>query len=178
MFECKYKFELEDMLVSAKYVYKSQKKTKDKVIAILIPILMVAVVAMLVVDIVSQKSIVWDVILLVALVVLEIMYILIPVMLISSQKKAYKKQNMQDISYMLVKIDGNICTEQAFKGEEIIGNNIHNLKSLTSYIEDDKRLILVFNQMEYVCMHKDKITGDITKLKEHLQKIMSKATKK
>ena len=177
MFECKYKLELEDMLVSAKYVYKSQKKTKDKIIAILIPILMLAMVALLVVDIVNNKSILLDIVLLVALVVLQIMYLLMPVLVINSQKKAYKKQNMQDIDCLYVKIEGNVCTEQAFSGSEMIGNNIHNLKSLTSYIEDDKRLILVFNQMEYVCMRKEFIQGDEKKLKEYLQKIMIKTKK-
>ena len=74
MFECKYKYELEDSLTSAKYVYKSQKRKQDKVIAILIPILMVAMVAMLIVDIVTGNSYLLDIVLLVALVVLEIVY--------------------------------------------------------------------------------------------------------
>ena len=52
MFECKYKYELEDSVISAKYVYKSQKRKQDKVIAILIPILMLCMVAMLIYDIV------------------------------------------------------------------------------------------------------------------------------
>lgn len=178
MFECKYKLELKDLTESAKYVYKSQRKKKDKVIAVLIPILMVAVVAMLVVDIVNKKSIVWDIVLLVALVVLEIMYIIIPIMLKHSQKKAFKAQNMGELDYILIKIDANICTEQAFKGEEMIGNNIHNLKSLTSYIEDNERIILVFSQMEYVCIRKNALVGDENKLKEHLQKVMAKNLKK
>ena len=92
MFECKYKYELEDSIVSAKYVYKSQKRTQDKVIAILIPILMVCMVAMLVFDIVKGNSFVWDIVLLVALVVLEAMYLIIPIMLVKSQKKSYNKQ--------------------------------------------------------------------------------------
>ena len=34
MFECKFKYELEDSLVSAKYIYKSQKRKQDKIIAL------------------------------------------------------------------------------------------------------------------------------------------------
>ena len=94
MFECKYKYELEDSIVSAKYVYKSQRRTQDKVIAILIPILLVCMIAMLVFDIYKGNSFVWDIVLLVALLVLEAMYLIIPVMLVSSQKKSYKKNNV------------------------------------------------------------------------------------
>ena len=37
MFECKYKYQLEDSLISAKYVFRSQKRKKDKIIAAMIP---------------------------------------------------------------------------------------------------------------------------------------------
>ena len=91
MFECKYKFELEDSIKCAKYVYKSQKRKQDKIIAILIPILMVAMIAMLVYDIVSGKSFVWDIVLLVALIVLEAMYLVIPIMLVQQCLNLIKK---------------------------------------------------------------------------------------
>ena len=57
MFECKYKFELQDSIACAKYVYKSQRRKKDKIIAFLIPILIVFMVAMLVFDILHKRSI-------------------------------------------------------------------------------------------------------------------------
>ena len=91
MIECKYKCELDDCVQSAKYVYKSQKRKQDKVIAILIPILMACMVAMLIFDIVTGKSFVWDIVLLSALVILQVMYLIIPVMLVKAQKKAFKK---------------------------------------------------------------------------------------
>ena len=48
MFECKYKIEEKDCVTCAKYVYKSQKRKQDKIIAVLIPILFVAIIAMLI----------------------------------------------------------------------------------------------------------------------------------
>lgn len=174
MFECKYKFEIEDSVVSAKYVYKSQRRKQDKVIAILIPILMVCIVAMLIYDIVTNHSVIWDVILLVALVVLESLYIAIPVVLVRSQKKSYKKQNLGDMDYLLVQINDTLCTEKMFKDEKEVAQNVHNLKQLTSYLEDESRIVLVFNNIEYVCLRKNSITGDAEKLKTHLQKTMSK----
>lgn len=174
MFECKYKYELEDCLTSAIYVYKSQKRNQDKVIAILIPILMLAMVAMLIVDIVTGNSYVLDIVLLVALVILEIVYLLIPVTLKRSQKKAYFSQNLDKMDYLDIVIDNALCTETLIKDESEQAKNVHSLKSLTSFLEDSTRLILVFNRAEYVCIRKDKLMGGLDKLKAHLQKCMSK----
>lgn len=178
MFECKYKFELVDSLVSAKYVYKSQKRKQDKIIAILIPFLMVAMIAMLVYDIVKLKSVVWDVILLVALVVLELLYVLMPIMLLSSQKKYYKKNNLAGMDYISITINDNLCTVAFIKDEVEVAKQILSLKALTSYLEDATRLILVFNKVEFVCIRKDCLLGGVDKLKSHLQKAMAKSTAK
>ena len=174
MFECKYKFELEDNLICAKYVYKSQKRKQDKVIAVLIPILMIAMVAMLIVDIVMKNSYFLDIILLVALVVLEIVYLIIPVTLVRSQKKSYKQQKLDEMDYLKIVIDNSLCTETLYKDESEQAKNVHSLKSLTSFLEDSTRLVLVFNKVEFVCIRKDKLTGGVDKLKAFLEKCMSK----
>lgn len=177
MFECKYKYELEDSIVSAKYVYKSQRRTQDKVIAILIPILLVCMIAMLVFDIYKGNSFVWDIVLLVALLVLEAMYLIIPIMLVTSQKKNFQKQDLGSMDYIQINIDDNSCVEIIVKDDDVKAKNVHSLRLLTSYIEDDLRLILVFNKVEFVCLRKENLVGDLNKLKAHLQKIMSKTVK-
>lgn len=174
MFECDYKFELDDSIICSKYVYKSQKRRQDKVIAILIPILMVCMIAMLIFDIVSKNSVVWDIVLLVALAVLEVMYLLIPIMLVRAQKKSYNNQKLGDMDSLHIKIDDNLCVETLMKDGQEVAKNVHNLKQLSSYIEDKDRLILVFNKVEFTCIRKDSLKGDLNKLKSHLEKVMSK----
>ncbi len=174
MFECKFKYTLEDSLVSAKYIYKSQKRKQDKIIAVLIPILLLCMIGMLVFDIIKGNSFVWDIVLIVALVLLEIMYLIIPLMLVKSQRKAFQKNKIDEMDYILIKIDENTCVETMHKDEQEVSKNIHALRQLTSYLEDNSRLILVFNKMEYVCLRKDSITGDLNKLKALLEKTMSK----
>jgi hypothetical protein len=175
MFECKFKYELEDSLVSAKYIYKSQKRKQDKFIAILIPILIVCMIAMMVYDIVKGKSFVWDIVLLVALIALEVMYLIIPIMLVSSQKKSYYKQKIDEMDFIMIKIDANSCVESLHKDGKEMSNHTHSLRYLTSYLEDDKRLVLVFNKVEYVCLRKENVVGGLKELKAHLEKQMSKA---
>ena len=174
MFECKYKLGLEDSIKCAKYVYKSQKRKQDKVIAILIPFLMVAIIAMLVWDILSGRSFVWDLVLLIALIVLECMYLVIPIMLVKSQKKSYTQQNLADMDYLHIIVGDKQCVETLFKDNQEVAKNTHNLKFLTSYIEDKDYLILIFNKVEFVCIKKVGFIGDLNKLKNHLQKIMAK----
>lgn len=175
MFECKFKYELEDSIISAKYIYKSQKRKQDKVIAILIPILFICMIGMLIYDIIKQKPIVWDIVLLVALGLLEVMYLILPIMLVRSQKKAFQQNKMDTMDYIYIHIDENSCVETLYKDEQEVSKNIHSLRQLSSYLEDDKRLILVFNKVEYVCLRKSELTGDLSKLKAQLEKIMSKA---
>ena len=177
-FECKYKFELTDSIFGAKQVYKSQKRTQDKIIAVLIPILFALMLAMLIYDVVKKRSVIWDSILLVALFVLELMYVLIPVMLVNSQKKSFKKQKLDEMDHLLIKIEDNICTETMFKSGAEVAKNVHNLKTLTSYIEDNDRLVLVFNKIEFVVIRKANLNGDLNKLKNYLNKCMLKTSKK
>lgn len=174
MFECKYKYELEDSLISAKYVFRSQKRKKDKIIAVLIPILLVAMVILMIVDIVYKKNYWLDIVLIVALIALQIMYLLIPVSLNRAQKKSFYAQKLDTMDYLSVTIDNATCKEVLLKDGVEQAKNIHSLKSLTSYLEDDTRLILVFNSAEYVCLRKANITGDINQLKAMLEKVMVK----
>lgn len=178
MFECSYKYELEDSLICSKYVFKAQKRKRDKVIAVMIPILLVAMVAMLIFNIVNGESYVWEIIMLVALLVLEGLYLLIPVMLVRSQKKSFYAQKLDQMDKLVITIENNVCVEKLFKDEQEQARNVHNLRNLTSYLEDGSRLILVFNQAEFVCIKKDKLTGGLDKLKAHLNKTMSKPNKK
>ena len=75
------------------------------------------------------------------------------------------------------KIDATTCVETLIKDDVEQAKNIHSLKSLTSYLEDDTRLILVFNSAEYVCLRKANLTGDINQLKALLEKTMVKKKK-
>lgn len=177
MFECKYKYELEDCLTSAKYVFRSQRRKKDKIIAGMIPVLLLAMIALMIVDIVNKKSYVLDIVLIVCLVVLQIMYLLIPTSLNRAQKKSYFGQKLDTMDFLKVVIDNNSCTETLIKDDAEQAKNIHPLKCLTSYLEDDQRLILVFNNAEYVCLKKANITGDVNQLKALLQKTMAKSKK-
>lgn len=178
MFECKYKFELEDSITSAKYVYKSQRRKRDVVIAVMLPILILVMVGLLILDIVKGKNLVWDIVLLSVLVVLQVLYLVIPLTIVNQQKKSYKKQNLAAMDQLVITIDNSgLCTETLYKDGQEVAKSAHGLRALTSYIEDNNRLILVFNKIEFVCIRKDCLTGGLDKLKAYLEKCMKKTAK-
>ena len=150
---------------------------QDKIIAFMIPILLALMVAMLVFDIVRKRNFVWDIVLVVALVVLEIIYLIMPLTLVSQQKKAFKKQEFDSMDYLRIKIENNVCHEEMVRNNQVVFNAVHSLKSLTSYIEDDKRLVLVFNKVEFTCIRKENLIGGLEKLKTTIQKAMQKQKK-
>ena len=178
MFESKYKFELEDNIKCAKYVYNSQKRKQDKIIAIMLPILIVGMIALLIVDIVNNKSVIWDVALLVMLAVLQAMYIAMPMMVVKQTKKSYAAQGMGDMDAVKININDNQCKMVFIKdGQELESKTLH-LKMLTSYIEDSESIVLVFNKLEYVLLKKKHTTGDLKKLRAMLEKAMAKSGKR
>lgn len=178
MFECKYKFELEDSITSAKYVYKSQRRKRDVVIAVMLPILILVMVGLLILDIVKGKNLVWDIVLLSALVVLQVLYLIIPLTIVNQQKKSYKKQNLAAMDQLVITIDNSgLCTETLYKDGQEVAKSAHGLRALTSYIEDNNRLILVFNKIEFVCIRKANLTGGLDNLKAYLEKCMRKTAK-
>lgn len=175
MFECNYKFELEDCLQCSKYIYKSSRRKKDKVITAMLPILVIAVIALLIVDIVKDNSIVLDIILLIAVIVLFVMNIIMPITLLSTQKKSFKKQKLDEMDSFYVSIKDDLCMESFKKDEKDLAKNVHSMKSLTSYMEDATRLILIFNKLEFACLRKSEITGGtLDSLKDLLDKALIK----
>lgn len=177
MFECKYKFTLEDNIKCAKYVYKSQKRTQDKIIAIMLPILLVCMVALLIVDIVYKKNVIWDIALMVMLLVLQLMYILMPTMVVRQTKKTYKAQELDKMDNIKIEVNDKSCIV-AFEHEgEELANKVLPLKTLTSYLEDSESVVLIFNKIEYILVKKEYLNGDVNKFKALLNKAMAKANK-
>ena len=60
------------------------------------------------------------------------------------------------MDYLQIKIDENSSVETLHKDGEEVARNVHNLRNLTSYLEDSEVLVMVFNKVEYVCIKKDK----------------------
>ena len=169
---------LEDSLTCAKYVYRSGRRTRDKVVAIMLPILIAVMIGMLVWDIIKKSSLVWDIVLLCALIVLQVLNLIMPLTIKQQQKKAYKKQGLGDMDYLHIVIDNTgTCHETLYKDGAEVAKSAHSLRALTSYIEDADRLILVFNKVEFVCLKKDKLTGGLEKLKAFIEKAMQKNSK-
>ena len=178
MFECNYKFTIDDAIKCAKYVYKSGRSKKEKIILYAVPVLLVIVSALLVVDIINKRAIVWDVILLVGITLLFVLTLIMPLLVVKAQKKQYNSQNFNDMDSLSIKINNGILEEAMMKNGEAVLKNTHNLKTLVSFLEDDEDIILVYATGEYTCIKKSNLVGDIGKLRATLTKAMTKIKKR
>ena len=173
MFECSYKFTIQDAIKCAKYVYRSQRRKQEKIVIFALPFLLLAIIAMLVFDIIRGRQIVWDIILIVGLFLLGGLTYSMPLIVKRTQIKQYTNQGFGDMDSLDIKIINGVCEEAMVKNGENVVHNTHNLKTLISYIEDDDDFILVYNTGEYTCIKKNKSSGDLVKLRQTLQKAMT-----
>lgn len=178
MFECNYKFMIEDAKKCAKYVYKSQRRATEKILIVAIPILFALMSGILIFDIVMKRAIVWDIILIVSLILLGTLTYIMPYIVIRAQKKQYNSQNFGDMDNLNIKITNGVCEEAMMKNGEKVLHNTHNLKTLVSFIEDGEDFILVYSTGEYTCIKKASLVGDINKLRSVLTKAMTIKAKK
>ena len=75
---------------------------------------------------------------------------------------------------MIEKIDETKCDVSFQKNGEEVSRSVMDLSTLTSCIEDDERLVLVFNRQMFVVVRKDSLTGNLDSLKLLIQKYMNK----
>ena len=100
-----------------------------------------------------------------------------PLMVVKQTKKSYAQQKFAEMDSVKVTINDNVCKMAFVKdGVELEPKTLH-LKMLTSYIEDNDSLVLVFNKVEYIMIKKDGMKGDLKKLKAILEKAMAKSSK-
>ena len=178
MFECNYKFTIDDAVKCAKYVYKSQRSKKEKFLLVAVPILLVIMVGMLIFDIVNSRAYVWDIILIVGIVFLFALTLVMPLVVIRAQKKQYASQNFADMDNLSIKINNGTLEEAMMKDSKVQLKNTHNLKSMVSFLEDDEDFILIYETGEYTCIKKLNLIGDVNRLRAALTNAMKIKTKR
>lgn len=177
MFECNYKFTIQDASKCARYVFKSQRGGKERFLAIAVPMLLLVMVGLLVFDIVKGRPIIIDIVLIISIAVLLVLTLMLPMFVVRVQRKQYKAQNFDDMDSLKIKINNGICEEAMMKDGKAVLENSHNLKTMVSFIEDDENIILLYNTGEYTCIKKLNLIGDVERLRSVLTKAMKVKTK-
>lgn len=174
MFECQFKMSEEDNVKGTLYTVKQQRKTSNIIFIVLLFISLFLMISTLILDIRDGENIAFDVFLMVLILALLVLYFCFPILFKSSAKRVYKT-NIADKDLMIVKIDDTKCDVSFQKNGEQVSRSVMDLSTLTSCIEDDERLVLVFNKQMFVVVRKDSLLGNLDSLKLLIQKYMNKS---
>lgn len=173
MFECQFKMSEDDNVKGTLYTIRQQRRKSNIVFIVLLCVSLLLMISTLIWDIRDGESIAFDIFLLVLIVALLILYICFPILFKANAKRVYKT-SIADRDLMIVKIDETKCDVSFQKNGEEVSRSVMDLSTLTSCIEDDERLVLVFNRQMFVVVRKDSLTGNLDSLKLLIQKYMNK----
>ena len=173
VFECQFKMSEDDNVKGTLYTIRQQRRKSNIVFIVLLCVSLLLMISTLIWDIRDGESIAFDIFLLVLIVALLILYICFPILFKANAKRVYKT-SIADRDLMIVKIDETKCDVSFQKNGEEVSRSVMDLSTLTSCIEDDERLVLVFNRQMFVVVRKDSLTGNLDSLKLLIQKYMNK----
>ena len=134
-----------DLGISATKTTFKLKKTKDKITHILVIVFAFIMVGVLIWDIIRQASFVIDLIILIALIGVEIFSLIMPHIIINTQKKFLNQLNLAEMDYTETQISKNKCTETYYKDNKIVMQNVCDMSKLVNYEINNNHAFLVFN---------------------------------
>ena len=145
----KFKYTVDLGLAATKKTFQLKKSKKDITTHILVAIFVLIVSAVLVWDIIRDASIVIDLIILIALVGIEIFSLIMPRIILHTQKKFLNQLNLAEIDYTITEISKGKCLENYYKNNKIVMQNVCDMNKLVAYQIENNYIFAVFNN--YAC---------------------------
>ncbi|MBO5910433.1 MAG: hypothetical protein J6Q15_02875 [Clostridia bacterium] len=140
-----FKYTIDLGVNATKTTFKLKKTKKDKITHILLIVFMFIMAGVLIWDILRDASFVIDLIILIALVGMEIFNLIMPLIIIHTQKKFLNKLNLEEIDYTETLINKDKCTETYYKDNKIVMQNVCDMTKLVGYEIKQNYLFIVFN---------------------------------
>ena len=141
----KFKYTIDLGVSATKSTFKIKKSKKDKFIHISVIVFIFIMTAVLIWDIVRDASFVLDLIILIALICAEIFNLIMPKIIIHTQKKFLMQLNLNEIEYTETSINKNKCTETYYKDNKIVMQNVCDMTKLIGYEIKDNYLFAIFS---------------------------------
>ena len=145
----KFKYTIDLGVKATKTTFKLRKSNKDIVMHILAILFIGIFVGVLVWDIFNSKSFVLDLVILIVLVLIEIFNCLMPLIIVSIQKKFLRQLNLEQVEYTTTEINKKKCVETFYGDGKIVLQNVTDVSKLVGYKIDGQHVFVVFNN--YVC---------------------------
>ena len=168
----KFNYTVDLGLDAMRAVFKLRKTKKDVVMNILLLAFIGIFAGLVTWNIVQDKSFVLDLIILIALIIMEIFTLVMPRIILHNQKKFLQQLNLNEMDYTITEISKEKCIETYYKDNKISMQNVCNMNKLMAYNQRDNYIFAVFSN--FVCAIFDLNTLNTGKdeLFEHLDKVI------
>lgn len=143
--QSKYKCNSEIAIKSSKIAYKLKRAKKDKFAFWATPFALMIMIGIMIYDIVKSNSLVLDIILVVALFVLQILNLVMPIISSKMQEKYFKKLDELNYDYFISEFNDGVFKEKIYKDSQLIMCNQVPIEKLQNYAVFDNFLVAVFN---------------------------------
>jgi len=169
-----FKYNVELGLMATKKTFQLKKSKKDITTHILVISFILIVSAVLVWDVIRDASLVIDLIILIALIGIEIFSLVMPKIILHTQKKFLNQLNLAEIDYTITSIEKGKCLETYYKNDKIVMQNVCEMSKLVAYEIQDNYAFAVFNN--FACAIFDLST--LTVKREQLEEVLKKSIDK
>ena len=172
----KFKYTIDLGVSATKTTFKLRKTTKDKVVNTLVIVFIFIMSAMLIYDIIRGAGFVLDLIILIALCGMEIFNLVMPQIIINTQKKFLRQLNLDKIDYTITEISKGKCIESYYKDDKIVMQNVCKLTELMVYHIDNNYAYLVFKNYACAIFDLNTLNVQVDEFTNRVNDIISKNT--
>lgn len=170
---CKFNYTVDLGLDAMRAIFKLRKTKKDVIMNILLIVFIGIFAGIVTANIVQGKSFTLDLIILIALVVMEIFTLIMPIIILHNQKKFLQELNLNEMDYTTTEINKEKCIETYYKNNKVSMQNVCNMNKLMAYKQQDNYIFAVFSNFACAIFELSSLNVD----KEELIKVFDVAIK-
>lgn len=170
----KFKYTIDLGVSATKSTFKIKKSKKDIITHIAVIVFIFIMTAVLIWDIMRDAGFVLDLIILIALICAEIFSLIMPRIIIHTQKKFLRQLNLNEMEYTETVINKDKCTESYYKDNKVVMQNVCDMTKLVGYEVKDNYIFVVFSNFACAIFNITTLNIELDKFTQILDTQISK----
>lgn len=169
-----FKYTVELGVEATKTTFELKKTRKDIIVHALVFVFIAIMSLVIVYDIKRQASFTIDLIILIALVGVELFNLVMPRIILGTQKRFLKQLNLSEIDYTVTEIKNNKCLESYYKNNKVTMQNVCDMSKLIAYKVKNNYIYVVFNNFACAIFDINTLTISKEEFEQYLISTISK----
>ncbi len=169
-----FKYTVDLGVQATKATFRLKKTKKDAMVHYVVLAFIVLMIGVLIWDIVRDASFVIDLIILIALVCAEIFNLVMPLIIMATQKKFLRQLNLAEMDYTVTEIIKDKCFEKYYKNNKVEMQNVCDMNKLVAYEIRDNYAFIVFDNFACAIFDLTTLTVSVEEFEKELNVKISK----